>query len=50
MLGNGVKVSEFLTDHDKSYIAELVRYKTDTGDVTGNIIENRRFHFPPLKR
>lgn len=50
MLGNGVKVSEFLTDHDKSYIAELVLgIKTDTGDVTGNIIEKSSLSLPSFE-
>ena len=36
MLGSSVKLSEYLTDHDKRYTARLViGYATDTGDVTG---------------
>lgn len=36
MFGSSVKLSEYLTDHDKRYTAELIiGYSTDTGDVTG---------------
>lgn len=36
MFGTSVKLSEYLTDHDKRYTASLVLgYSTDTGDVTG---------------
>ncbi len=39
MLGNAVKASEYLTDHDKTYIAGIkLGTVTDSGDITGNVI------------
>ena len=39
MLDNGVKASECLTDHDKSYIAAVcLGVTTDTGDIGGNVL------------
>ncbi|MBO4501472.1 MAG: tRNA pseudouridine(55) synthase TruB [Clostridia bacterium] len=38
MLGKAVKLSEYLTDHDKSYKAFLaLGFSTDTGDLTGKV-------------
>ena len=39
MLDNAVKASEYLTDHDKTYIAGIkLGITTDSGDITGNVI------------
>lgn len=39
MLGNAVKASEFLTDHDKTYIAGVkLGVTTDSGDITGAVL------------
>ncbi len=39
MLDNAVKASEYLTDHDKTYIAGIkLGVTTDSGDITGNVI------------
>ena len=39
MLDNAVKASEYLTDHDKTYIAVIkLVITTDIGDITGNVI------------
>lgn len=38
-VGNGLKLVEMLTDHDKEYIAKIrLGIETDTLDITGNII------------
>lgn len=40
LIGTGTKVSKYLVEHEKTYIATLVLgKKTDTGDSEGNIIE-----------
>ena len=40
LIGKGTKCSQFLINHDKIYTAALkLGVKTDTGDITGNIIE-----------
>lgn len=45
MFGTSVKLSEYLTNHDKSYTAELViGYSTDTGDITGVKTSETDFH------
>lgn len=42
LLGNATKVSKYLINHDKEYIAELkLGIKTDTADGEGNIIEEK---------
>ena len=39
-IGEGLKLVELLTNHDKEYIAKVrLGIKTDTYDITGNIIE-----------
>ncbi|MBR6506926.1 MAG: tRNA pseudouridine(55) synthase TruB [Clostridia bacterium] len=39
MLDNAVKASEYLTDHDKTYIAGIkLGITTDSGDITGNTL------------
>ncbi len=40
LIGNATKISKYLIEHDKTYIATIkIGEKTDTGDITGNIIE-----------
>lgn len=40
LIGTGTKVSKYLVEHEKTYVATLVLGKrTDTGDSEGNIIE-----------
>lgn len=42
MLGNYTKLSKYLIEHDKTYVATLkLGMKTDTGDNTGKVIEER---------
>ena len=42
-VGEGLKLVELLTGHDKEYIAKVkVGIKTDTYDVTGNILEEKK--------
>ncbi len=39
-VGNGTKLVEFLADHDKEYIAELILgIATDTQDISGKVIK-----------
>ena len=41
LLGNYTKLSKYLIEHDKTYIATLkLGQKTDTGDIEGNIIQS----------
>lgn len=40
LIGTGTKISKYLVEHEKTYIATLVLgKKTDTGDSEGNVIE-----------
>lgn len=40
LIGKGTKLSKYLTKHDKIYTATLkLGIKTDTADITGNVIE-----------
>ena len=40
LIGQGTKLSKYLIEHDKIYIATLkLGYKTDTGDSEGKTIE-----------
>ncbi len=42
LVGKGTMLSKYLINHDKVYIATLkLGIKTDTGDITGNIIEEK---------
>lgn len=42
LIGNATKLSDMLMQHDKTYIAKIVLGKrTDTGDIEGNIIEEK---------
>ena len=46
-VGEGLKLVELLTHHDKDYIAKVkLGIKTDTYDITGKIIENREVSLP----
>lgn len=41
-LGRGTKLCDMLTDKDKEYVAELLLgVKTDTQDITGQVLESR---------
>lgn len=49
LLGKATKISPFLEGMDKTYMATLkLGSKTDSGDLTGNIIENK--DIPSLKK
>lgn len=53
MIGNGVKLSEMLIDHDKSYKAAIqLGYETSTGDVSGEVTAKTGFipDFDTLKQ
>ncbi len=42
LIGKGTLCSKYLINHDKIYVATLkLGIKTDTGDITGNILEKR---------
>ncbi len=42
LVGKGTLVSKYLINHDKTYIAKLkLGIRTDTADITGNVIEKR---------
>lgn len=42
LIGDYTKISKYLIEHDKKYIAKLkLGIKTDTGDITGNILEKQ---------
>lgn len=42
LLGKGTLLSKYLINHDKIYTATLkIGMKTDTGDITGNVIEQK---------
>ena len=42
LIGNGTKLSKYLIEHDKEYIATIsLGKKSDTGDVEGKIIEEK---------
>ena len=45
LFGKYTKLVDMLTSLDKEYIAEIkLGIKTDTGDITGSIIENKRYN------
>ena len=45
LFGKYTKLVDLLTSLDKEYIAEIkLGIKTDTGDITGSIIENKSFN------
>ena len=42
LVGKGTLLSKYLIDHDKTYLATLkLGIKTDTGDITGDIIKTQ---------
>ena len=42
LIGKGTELSQFLINHDKKYIATIqLGKKTDTGDVEGNVIDEK---------
>lgn len=42
LIGKGTELSQFLINHDKKYIATIkLGQKTDTGDIEGNIIDEK---------
>lgn len=42
LIGKGTELSQFLINHDKKYIATIqLGVRTDTGDVEGNVIEEK---------
>ena len=44
-VNEGLKLVELLTNHDKDYIAKVkLGIKTDTYDITGNVIEEKDYH------
>lgn len=49
-LGKSTKLCEILTGHEKEYVATIkLGIKTDTGDITGNIIEEKEYHISEEK-
>lgn len=49
LIGKGTKISKYLIEHDKEYIAELeLGIKTDTGDREGSVIEKREVNVSNL--
>ena len=44
LVGKGTKLSKYLIEHDKSYIATVkLGIKTSTGDLEGEIIEEKEY-------
>ena len=45
LIGKYTKLVPLITSYDKEYIAEIkIGIKTDTGDITGNILEEKKFN------
>lgn len=45
-IGNSTKLVEILSSDDKEYVATIkLGLKTDTGDITGNVIERKDYNF-----
>lgn len=43
LISKGTRISKYLIDHDKEYIATLkLGIKTSTGDITGDVIETKQ--------
>ena len=43
LISKGTRISKYLIDHDKEYIATLkLGIKTSTGDITGDVIETKK--------
>lgn len=50
LIGNYTKLSKYLIEHDKTYIAKLkLGIKTDTGDKEGNILEEKEVNLENLE-
>ncbi len=50
MIGNAVKASEYLVDHDKRYFAGIkLGISTDTEDISGNIIKEHEGQLPSFE-
>ena len=50
MLGEAVKISEYLVEHDKHYRAVLILGKeTDTEDITGNVLHEHNGALPSFE-
>ena len=50
LIGNYTKLSKYLIEHDKTYVAKLkLGKKTDTGDKEGNIIEVKKVNLENLE-
>lgn len=50
LFGKYTKLVDLLTSLDKEYIAEIkLGIKTDTGDITGSIIENKKYNITKEK-
>ena len=50
LFGKGTKISKYLIEHDKVYEATIkFGIKTDTGDITGNIIQEKEVEQMPNK-
>ena len=44
LIGEYTKLSKYLIEHDKTYVAKIkLGLKTDTGDLEGNVIEEKEF-------
>lgn len=51
LLGNATKLSKYLIEHDKTYIAVIkLGIKTNTGDEEGEIIERKEVNIDILKK
>ncbi len=51
LIGKATKISKYLINHDKIYKATLkLGIKTDTGDVTGNILEEKNVNIECLEK
>ena len=49
-VGEGLKLVELLTNHDKDYIAKVrLGIKTDTYDITGKILEEKDYKLDKIK-
>ena len=50
LIGNYTKLSKYLIEHDKTYVAKLkLGKKTDTGDKEGNIVEEKKVNLENLE-
>jgi tRNA pseudouridine55 synthase len=51
MTGRAVKASEYLTNHDKSYVARMkLGLVTDTGDITGTVVRSFSGELPDFSK